>query len=674
VNIRSAVLAGFLALLAYGAWSQPFMYRPGQELRTVSTESYEMSIQKNGRLDITLSSGEQLIDDAYPMVWLEGDARPREMDVKGKRSFRQEVNTALGKGQGLVLESKEGLWVLQTYPTKPFLVAQILYTNQGRQPVHVRALLPWCVGGRVKGDVSLGPGTDRAWILAPWPESSAGTLLPELRHDSGSSLWSLALYNPATHMSLTTGFLTYPDGHGVVRVSRDDRSPGFSSLTSEYVFDPPVEVPPGGTLASGHVYVGLAEEDVFTGLERLAVATSLANELERRPVLVPQSWAAGSIAEAPQAALARLRTDVQPYGWNTVIATPRSEESIEEVSSAIRAAGFSVGLDLTSRSAAEPESYARHAPDLMLLARIDPMTALDTTAAVALSGPAWRTGQTTSLVYTTPETAEGWGSLAEAMGAAMGRYFMVPWLGRPLMPAVELGPGSALTPDQRRAVLTAMAMLGGSMRLAGDPDGWTAQDLATVQRLLPLVEKPARPVDLFGEHRPRVLALDLSGPAGDWLIFGLFNWDSVSTEIPLELAAFGGDAGQFYTVYDFWDDLYLGTAQHRLNVAVPAGACRVLGLRPHRDEPMVLGLAHSVTLGALAFQDVSWNRAARQLEGGLEGGARPFYDLRVLAPEGWSATDIAVTGGTATLSQDGRLTRARLTSDKGGRLAWKVRF
>ena len=52
-------------------------YRPGREFRTINTDIYEICVQKNGRTDVRLVTREPLFDNAYPMVWLEGEQEPQ---------------------------------------------------------------------------------------------------------------------------------------------------------------------------------------------------------------------------------------------------------------------------------------------------------------------------------------------------------------------------------------------------------------------------------------------------------------------------------------------------------------------------------------------------------------------------------------------------------------------
>ena len=51
--------------------------------RSLTTTSYEISILKSGRVDVVTTTGEPIITDAFPMIQLENDERPRPMSVNG---------------------------------------------------------------------------------------------------------------------------------------------------------------------------------------------------------------------------------------------------------------------------------------------------------------------------------------------------------------------------------------------------------------------------------------------------------------------------------------------------------------------------------------------------------------------------------------------------------------
>ena len=70
-------------LIAAGCVTSP-LYRPGQEFRTINAAEYEIAVQKNGRVDVLLRSGQVLLANAQPMVWYADEDKPEALPIMGR--------------------------------------------------------------------------------------------------------------------------------------------------------------------------------------------------------------------------------------------------------------------------------------------------------------------------------------------------------------------------------------------------------------------------------------------------------------------------------------------------------------------------------------------------------------------------------------------------------------
>ena len=76
-------------------------------------------------------------------------------------------------------------------------------------------------------------------------------------------------------------------------------------------------------------------------------------------------------------------------------------------------------------------------------------------------------------------------------------------------------------------------------------------------------------MDLFSTSVPKIWLLPLESEAGRWDIVGVFNWDETGRQrTRLDFSALGLQDTGYYTVYDYWQDRYYGTAQGYLYIAV----------------------------------------------------------------------------------------------------------
>ncbi|NIA14093.1 MAG: hypothetical protein GWP08_08425 [Nitrospiraceae bacterium] len=317
----AAVLVVFLSL---GAWSQGLSYRPGREFRTINTDSLEISVQKNGRTDVLLTSGHPVFANAYPMVWIDGEEEPEPLKIDGRWTARQPINNALGRGNGIFFKKGNCEWGIQVYPAQPFITAHVTFVNTAKKPVRVRALYPWVAGGLKKGEFSLGPGAPNALILDTGTLTNVQTSLHTLESGSCECLWNMAIFNPVSGRSLIAGFLTNTQAYTAIRVERTDDAgdAAFDRFSTICTFDPPVEVAPGGRLESEFLYLGIAETDPLRGLERFGASVAAISGVRPSRRALPHGWDSWAtkfhtdIDEASMmAALDFVDTRLKRYGW-----------------------------------------------------------------------------------------------------------------------------------------------------------------------------------------------------------------------------------------------------------------------------------------------------------------------------------------------------------------------
>ena len=283
--------------------SQGLDYRPSREYRSMNTAVYEVSVQKNGRTDVALISGARVFDNAYPMVELEGEEGPQPLPISGELTERQPVNNALGVGSSMIFRKSACEWIIQSFPTQPFFTVQVAYINTGKKPVKVKALYPFAVGEPNKGYVSLGQGTGETVILDNGPLTQQEAEFRKLGTDAVTSAWYLPALNPVgtppttaggrpDSRMLVAGFLTSLKSHTYVRLARSESSPQDLAdvFRGQCVYDPPVELAPGGRLESEVFYVSVGEDRPMEALERFGWAVAAFGGVKPRRATLPHGW------------------------------------------------------------------------------------------------------------------------------------------------------------------------------------------------------------------------------------------------------------------------------------------------------------------------------------------------------------------------------------------------
>ncbi len=259
--------------------------RSSQEYRSINTDMYEISIAKNGLLDLVLVSGEVVFSGAH-IRYKDGKGRDQRISIPGRLTSRQEVADRLGQGQGMLFGQRGFEWHIRAYPTKPFVTAQVAYTNTTRNPIVIEQLTPWAVMGNLSDGVfSLGAEVENTRVVLSG--ENVGSLVASegviRSHDS------VALHNPTTGRSFVAGFLTANRGRGTFTIDRSATAKGnaFDTFRADCIYDPPVILAPGERIESEVLYLAVAEEEVLLGLERFGKAFSVINEIREPTQSLP---------------------------------------------------------------------------------------------------------------------------------------------------------------------------------------------------------------------------------------------------------------------------------------------------------------------------------------------------------------------------------------------------
>ncbi|HPC18095.1 MAG TPA: alpha-galactosidase [Candidatus Hydrogenedentes bacterium] len=295
--------------------------REPRAFRTINTDQYEVAVHKNGLIDIRVNRIETIATGLYPMIWIEGEAAPKPFPVDARYSNRAPVNNRLGEGQGMWFKKGTLDWIVETYPTKPFMTIQVAFENTTKKPVTIKALIPWALGGEKKGSLNLGLGSGGSVILENGRHLGLTDEVPQVVAGKTQCLSNCTAFNPTSGLSLTAGFLTMRHAYGRIMLELDD-DPTRAVMRADCIFDPPIEVPPGKRLESEIFYVALTERNPFDGLEHFGQAVGAFNDAGPQGFRLPHGWDSWNTALKSDinesnilAALDVFDRDLKRYGW-----------------------------------------------------------------------------------------------------------------------------------------------------------------------------------------------------------------------------------------------------------------------------------------------------------------------------------------------------------------------
>ena len=199
--------------------------------------------------------------------------------------------------------------------------------------------------------------------------------------------------------------------------------------------------------------------------------------------------------------------------------------------------------------------------------------------------------------------------------------------------------------------------------------------LDIIKRTLPAHCYHARPVDVLENKHPAIWQVENQR----MLVIGLFNWsEKKATTITHSFERLGLDPKKKYEAFDYWENRYLGTLQNQLSEKLPAVGCRVLALREARPYPQLLSTSRHITQGLIDVKTETWNSKTKTLVGTSKVVANDPYKMRIICPQGFTATTIKTSDKMATVSkitqQSNGLVCVTIIPSKTETLKWKVIF
>ncbi len=674
------------------------LYRPERARRSITTDQYELVIQKNSQIDLLATGGQPLLDNAFPSIIFEGGEEvPLKIDFRSTN--RYSVDNPIGKGNGFHYASADCEWRIATYPAASCLTFDLVYTNNSKKTVSVAGLSPLSLGNKGKGGVHLG-GDSREVLIVQAP--SEGNPFVQIGHQAGASPGHIAAWSPSTGRALVAGFLTHRRSLGTITLTQSTPTTEsvFDLFSSVCIFNTPVSVAPGERLEAETLYLSIGQQDPRAALEAYAQA---AQALEPFPTKANVSGWLPSTAEQTSAPvlLENLTTASQrmlPMGWTNLnlgrewTAAPGSVDSdpqrfpqgLAPIATAAHAAGLKISAQLEQMHTDENKIEI----DLNKLKStgIDAIEHLASanTAYTSIPSPhplailqliETSTMDQPKVVYARP-IAPGQFSLKD--WALESRSYYLPTIGNPLLApwARELAQDTKHFSDaQFITACTLAAIQGGPLR---PTTPWTEMSPLrqhVLSRLLPAPANSGHPLDLFQEGPPRQWYLPIHTKAGDWTIATLFNWDgAAAVEHTIPLTDLGLNNDNLYTVYDFWAGQYLGLIEKALRVEVPPEGVRLLGLRRFERRPMLVASSRHYTQGASDHSALDWVHETRTLNGTYTAVPGEPCTLSILVPEPYVTGQATATAEVVGQKQTGPLLELTIRAPAGGDVQWKVTF
>lgn len=178
-----------------------------------------------------------------------------------------------------------------------------------------------------------------------------------------------------------------------------------------------------------------------------------------------------------------------------------------------------------------------------------------------------------------------------------------------------LSKGGTISEDEVKFEMTVLALLGGPLIYSDDPIHLSPERERYLPLILPPCQGKARIIDLLESALPRILNLKFHEDYDSWDLVGLLNWDDSPEDAQVDFSRLGLKKGEYYHVYSFWDEKYLGKIKDVVTVEkIPAHSASLLSIRKVQNRPQLVSSTMHTTQGAAEVENVTWKDKEKTLE------------------------------------------------------------
>jgi len=196
-----------------------------------------------------------------------------------------------------------------------------------------------------------------------------------------------------------------------------------------------------------------------------------------------------------------------------------------------------------------------------------------------------------------------------------------------------------------------------------------------MQQCLPPGNPPMRPLDLFERDVPSIWHLKVKNRAEAWDVVGFFNFDNAPAPRGVLFPQLGLDADCEYTVFEFWEEKFLGARRGGLELTLPPQSSLILAIRKLTGVPQLVGTDMHLLQGYHEVKQLEWDGQRGLLRGVYErapalAGKAFFY----LPPGYYPKFDFPLSPASARLTHvDGPLWMQEIQFT-GQEFSWTIPF
>jgi hypothetical protein len=160
-----------------------------------------------------------------------------------------------------------------------------------------------------------------------------------------------------------------------------------------------------------------------------------------------------------------------------------------------------------------------------------------------------------------------------------------------------------------------------------------------------------KPIDLFDRAIPSIWHIHCKNDADEWDVVGLFNFENKPEERTVDFSALGLSPETDATVFEFWEQKFLGTQRGKLTLTLAPQTSRILVVHKLSAHPQIIGTDMHLVPGYHELAKLSWDDKTHELSGECKRMTGVNGQLFVYIPKGFSPHfDFPLTEKSAALT------------------------
>ncbi|MFA6715726.1 MAG: hypothetical protein WCS27_10135, partial [Victivallaceae bacterium] len=165
---------------------------------------------------------------------------------------------------------------------------------------------------------------------------------------------------------------------------------------------------------------------------------------------------------------------------------------------------------------------------------------------------------------------------------------------------------SELSLSEAQVWATVIGLYGGSVILGDRMATLSQPRLEILEKIFPVCDITAVPVDFLKKDIPEILAADIDINNDNWKIVALFNYSDFPALKTLSFTDIGLDKKTEYHVFGFWNRKHHGLFMNSVSIPLEAHSCEVIAVRENKHVPQLLGTDIHICQGKAEIETVEF--------------------------------------------------------------------